>query len=184
MTFRKAFHLAQSLESADRDAKALQATPPHVNVVTLSYHNRNTRNSRKPDRPCYRCGGPHFDRDCQFKDAECRNCGKKGHITRACRSKQPTQNFQSRQSRRQQRTNLLTEDSPEDANSDLDTDPVYSLFTLSNQSGRPLHVNVQLNHTPLSMEVDTGASVSVISRNTYDKLWMRAQAPPLEHSDV
>ena len=48
LTFWKAFHLAQSLESADRDAEALQATPPRVNAVTSSHHNRNTRNSRKP----------------------------------------------------------------------------------------------------------------------------------------
>ena len=79
---------------------------------------------------------------------------------------------------------MLAEDPPEDADSDPDTDPVYSLFTVSNRSAKPLRVNVQLNHTPLSMEVDTGASVSVISRKTYNKLWPSAQAPPLEYSDV
>ena len=34
------------------------------------------------------------------------------------------------------------------------------------------------------MEVDTGASVSVISKDTYSKLWPSAQAPPIESSDV
>ena len=47
MTFQKLFNLAQSLESADHDAKAFQATPPRVNAVTSSHQSRNTRNSRK-----------------------------------------------------------------------------------------------------------------------------------------
>ena len=59
-----AFNLAQSLESADRDAKTLLATPPtRVNAVNSRYH-QPRNNSKKLDRPCYRCGGPHFDRDC------------------------------------------------------------------------------------------------------------------------
>ena len=93
------------------------------------------------------------------------------------------QKSQSRQPRRQQ-TNLLTEECPEDADSDADTDPVYSLFTVSHRSAKPLRVDVELNKTPLSMEVDTGASVSVISKDTYKKLWPSARAPPLESSDV
>ena len=186
------FPQAQSLESADHDTKALQAAPARVNAVNASQPLRNPRNLKQPDCPCYRCGGPHFDRDCRFKDAECRKCKKKGHITRVCRSKPATQSAaprpviqksQSRQPRRQQ-TNLLTEELPEDADSDADTDPVYSLFTVSHRSAKPLRVDVELNKTPLSMEVDTGASVSVISKDTYKKLWPSARAPPLESSDV
>ena len=184
LTFRQAFNLAQSLESADRDAKTLQSPPIRVNAVNTSRNPQNSRNYRKPDRPCYRCGGQHLEKDCRFKDAECRKCKKKGHIARACRSKPPNQPAfqkpQSRQPRRQQ-TNLLTDDFPEDA---AETDPVYSLFTVSHRSAKPLRVDVELNQTPLSMEVDTGASVSVISRDTYKKLWPSAQAPPLKNSNV
>ena len=175
-------NLVQSLESADRDASTLLATlSTRVNAVNLSHQPRNIHNSKKPESPCYRCGEPHFDRDSRFKDAECRNCRKKGHIARTCRSKPPIQNSQSRQPRWRQQTNLLTKDPPEDADSDPDTDPVYYLFTILNRSAKPLRVNVQLIHTPLSMEVE---SVSVISRNTYNKFWLSAQAPHLEHSVV
>ena len=34
------------------------------------------------------------------------------------------------------------------------------------------------------MEVDTRASVSVISIDTYSKLWLSARAPPIESSEV
>ena len=125
----------------------------------MNHQPRNTHNSKKPDCPCYCCGGPHFNRDCRFKDAECRNCRKKGHIAHACMSKPPIQNSQSQQPQRQQQTNLLAEDSPEDADSDPDTDPVYSLFTVSNQSAKLLCVNVQLNYTPFSMGGHRSVSV-------------------------
>ena len=68
-----------------------------------------------------------------------------------------TQEQQIRRPRRQQ-TNLLTEEYPEDTDSDADVDPVYSLFTVSHRTAKPIRVNVQLNRTFLNMEVDTGAS--------------------------
>ena len=34
------------------------------------------------------------------------------------------------------------------------------------------------------MEVDTGASVSVIGKHTYKELWPSKEAPPIESSDV
>ena len=90
LTFGKAFELAQALKSADRDAKTLLSVPPAVHAVTNSYNPQNRRsNSKKPNWLCYHCGGQHWDCDCRFKDAECRNCKKKGHIARACRSRPP-----------------------------------------------------------------------------------------------
>ena len=64
LTFARAFTLAQSLESADRDTKALPVAPSRVNAVKATQNFRNSQNTKKPDRPCYRCGGQHFDRDC------------------------------------------------------------------------------------------------------------------------
>ena len=34
------------------------------------------------------------------------------------------------------------------------------------------------------MELDTGASVSIISQDTYDKFWPKMQAPSLTKSDM
>ena len=181
----------QLLESADRDTKALQVAPSRVNAVKATQNLRNSQNAKKPDRPCYRCGGQHFNQDCRFKDAECRKCGKKGHIARACRSKPAAtlstaqksviEKQQSRRPRRQQ-TNLLTKEYPEDTDSDADVDPV--LFLIYHLTPNPIRVNVQLNRTFLNMEVDTGASVSIISKDTNSKLWPSARAPPIESSDV
>ena len=189
LTLPTAFNLPQSLESADRDTKVLQVAPWRVNAVNATQSHRNSHNAKKPDRPCYCCGRQYFDQDCRLKDAECRRCKKKVHIACACRSKpaasppatqkSATKKSQSYRPRRQQ-----TEEFPQDADSDDDVDPVYSLFTVSHRSAKPICVNLELNQTSLNMEVDTGASVSVISKDTYSKLWPSARAPPIESSDV
>ena len=75
LTFNKAL---QALEAAVKNAKELMPTkvaPIHI--------------VRKPPTTgdCHRCGGKHAPSVCTFKDAECHNCGKKGHIARVCCSK-------------------------------------------------------------------------------------------------
>ena len=66
-----------------------------------------------------------------------------------------------------------------------DTDPAYPLFSITHISTKPLLVTVELNQAPVDMEVDTGASFSLISKDTYDKLWPNlTTAPPLQTSDI
>ena len=185
LTFGKAFELAQALESADRDAKTLLAVPPSVHAVTDSRNPQNRRsNSKKPDRPCYRCGpGQHWDRDCRFKDAECRNCKKKGHIARACRSRPPqpiTPRKNNSRQPRQQRTNLLTNDRNEDLE-EAETDPVYSLFNVSDRSAKPIIIDVHLSQVPLKMELDTGASVSMHNQSGYLRQTLVKDASSFSH---
>ena len=80
-----------------------------------------------------------------------------------------------------QQTHLLTDVQ----NNFSDTDPAYSLFNITHTSTKPLLVTVELNQAPVDMEVDTGASVSLISKDTYDKLWPNlTTAPPLQKSDI
>lgn len=46
---------------------------------------------KKEDRgkPCYRCNGKgHAPDECRFKEVDCRVCQKRGHIAKACRSRQ------------------------------------------------------------------------------------------------
>ena len=46
-------------------------------------------------------------------------------------------------------------------------------------------MTVELNQAPAEMKVDTRASVSLISKDTYDKLWPNLiTAPPIQKSDI
>ena len=44
--------------------------------------------------------------------------------------------------------------------------------------------DVKVNNVDLKMELDTGASVSIISEATYNRLWPQGQAPVLQESHV
>ena len=62
-----------------------------------------------------------------------------------------------------------------------DKGPEYTLFKVSSGSRTPLMVTVSVNQLTLPMEVDTGASYTVISKQTYDQLF---PAYPLESTDM
>ena len=61
----------------------------------------------------------------------------------------------------------------------------YKLFAVMGEpsTAPPLTVQVMANQAPLKMEVDTGASVSLISKKTFTKLWPDEQRRlELQHS--
>ena len=47
-----------------------------------------------------------------------------------------------------------------------------------------MRVELTVNGASLTMEVDTGASVSLISEHTYRTTWTAAKRPPLQPSDT
>ena len=86
LTFGNELELTQVLEAAERNAKDL--VPPFV-VHTCTIHKPACTDGANSSSTslCYRCGGKHPPTVCNFKDAECHDCGKKGHIVRVCCSK-------------------------------------------------------------------------------------------------
>ena len=58
----------------------------------------------------------------------------------------------------------------------------YSLFTLGSKRPAPYKVQLSVNGQTLEMEIDTRASLSVISEKTYNNLVSKNRAPPLEKS--
>ena len=170
------------MESADRDAKTLMhttSTPVHIILGQTLWQQQQARRSPfKGDQTCYQCKRKHSAKSCHFKYAKCRNCRKKGNIARPCISMPcPPQWAQVNR----QQTHLLTDVK----NNFSDTDPAYSLFNVTHTSIKPLLVTVELNESPVDMEVDTGASMSLISKITYDKLWPNlTTTPPLQKSDI
>ena len=60
----------------------------------------------------------------------------------------------------------------------------YNLFAVQGQASAPIQVNLTVNQRPLTMELDTGASYSLISEQVYKTTWTEAEAPSLEQSAV
>lgn len=164
LTFARALELSQAQESASRYARDLQQKSPAESVHVIR-SGKEAESSESEAGLCYRCKGRHAASDCCFKRAECNNCGKKGHIARACR------NSKNRQA------NFISDETP---------DEVYTMFqvTSSTVDRKPPTVTMMVQKTKLTMEVDTGAAVTVIRENTYRYLRRKGQAPPLECSNA
>ena len=117
---------------------------------------------------CHRCGRKHKATDCRFREAECHICKKKGHISRACRNKQ-----RPPKSRSPTKTHQLLTDTTDEAEPDE-----YSMYhTKGPGITPPILVTLQLNGQDLTMELNTGATLSIVSEKTYQSLFF-SQAPP------
>ena len=120
---------------------------------------------------CYRCEQDHPPDRCRYKKAVCRNCGKIGHIQRACRSQgrqhwgKPQTGVRPQLWKAKAVKSLHLEDAEE-----LEELVEYKLNTVVGERDKPLVVTVEIEGKELKMEVDTGAAVSLVSYETYCQL--------------
>ena len=101
----------------------------------------------------------------------------KGHIARACRSRKRNQ------PKIQPSNSPLPNTNPVREEEEGTDDEVYTMFPLRTKKYKPIYVTVQVNNASLRMEVDTGATLSVISDATYHQLW-EDKPLPLSNSNV
>ena len=180
LTFEKDIEMARAAEAADKDSLRLtgvttrdndqttpdQAPPGSPSLVNKLYH-RPQRNHRKDYSPagtgnksecCYKCGGGHLPSVCPCREFICHFCKKKGHLAKMCRKKGKKNNTP-----RNEQANTVT-DTEEDA------DVVEAMHHINTVSHKPYKVVVNVNGNSLSMEIDTGASVSVVGKETFESI--------------
>lgn len=163
LTFKKAMELALGMETAAKNMKEIQSGSEARGTEVHKIH--TTAGSMAPPglEVCYRSGrSGHKAMHCRFKDKKCHNCGKIGHLARVCRSKPkkpaPT-------ARPQKSVKLVQEPAEEELEE-------YSLFNCTSpRRAEPLEVDLQVEGQPTTMEVDTGAALSIVSEATYRRLW-------------
>ena len=98
-----------------------------------------------------------------------------GYITRVCRAKSSagTQRKTTKTSYRgQNRTNCVQADQHSDSTDDGPEDSL--VCQINGDSSRTRKVQLQINGIPLSMEIDTGAAVSIISEQMQRNLFPTA----------
>ena len=175
LTFTKAFDLCQATELAEKNAQSLQGQQKPT-VMTLHRGGQKPPQKTKSNHVCYRCRNTqHLVRNCPFKGAECHSCKKKGHLAKVCRSKtRSTNRPQPERSQTKKNTHLFSMDEPEE-------DDV--LFRMTTPRAPPIQVILNLNGIDIPMEVDTGASLSVMSATTFKATW-KTDPPRLHPSNV
>ena len=159
-------------EKDTKDIVAAQGPYPVINRL------QNAGATRKKN--CYRCKGQHAPATCKFKDVKCHACGKVGHIQKVCMSKKhpPTQPAPSRAQHTLTMDGSHTDPSPPPD----DTSQTYTLFPLHTQQHPPISIAPKINGHEVSMELDTGAAISVINEVTYQTIL--ANQPPLQASNI
>ena len=150
LNFKRALELANMMESADKNSRELQSrasagTQPQsqkeVYQVTFA-------------GGCWRCGKQnHKPASCRFKTARCHNCGKVGHLRAVCRK--AAEESKGRPPRAVKTVQGQQEQSP-----------LNQIQSLAERRSQPIIVEVELDGQPLSMELDTGAAVTLISSKT------------------
>ena len=169
LTFEKALEIALAAEAAEKDSKRLTgATPdlqPTVHKVGHVKPPVDTRTKGKPrnsppasQSECYRCGGEHAAATCRCKEFLCHYCKKKGHLAKVCRKKAKM--------KAEQANSVTEKDTPEG-----DQLSEYSaMFQVSSRRNKPYRTTINVNGYPLLMEIDTGASVSVVGEDSFKKI--------------
>lgn len=180
LTLTKALTLAQSMETAQKDLKEIHTTTVENGISgNASAHNISSRKQLV----CHRClGAGHLPAACRFKSARCNNCHKTGHIAKAClttdSSKQArrtqSQNEQQGTNRRQQqhkKRSATTHQIGQESSSESEVADIVHVHSMSPDIPKSYKVLTKINDIPITMELDTGAGVSIVSEQTWsDKL--------------
>ncbi|XP_043916150.1 LOW QUALITY PROTEIN: uncharacterized protein K02A2.6-like [Protopterus annectens] len=203
LSFEKALKLAQAIETANKDIRDLQprtiegvgsrsATPLPVHKVVMEHKQQG----KSGQFSCYRCGGEHLSRNCRFLNEKCHACGKKGHVKKMCRStpsrdqqrkgekKSSIKDRKGNREIKQQYAHHMREAV------DQQTSEEEEVFTMLNMKESrmervdPITAQLDLNGKMVHFEVDTGCSVTVLSKAEYGKLWQENEAPELQDCSV
>ena len=180
ISYTDALALAQSIESAEDDAKKLGG--PAISQP-VHFTQKGARFVSRTPPTCYRCGGLHLAPVCPHKEKVCRHCKKKGHLDRVCRAKaralaksdSPATGPPSDKSPK--RTHYVQEQPEQKDNSSGDE---YCLNTIQDEHSPPFTITLYINDIPVEMEIDTGAAVSIINEATFQRLQQSSCAPTLE----
>ena len=144
----------QTADASDRESEQ---------VYALVFSSQTQNMVRVQWNYCYRCGERHESKDCSFKEATCFTCRKRGHIAKVCRSI-PKSDWRITPNAQK---DIHFVEEIEDG-----TNPEYSMFNIRDLGVAPLNILVSIEGKDLEMEIDTGATKSIISKETFDQLWV------------
>ena len=169
LSYKRALEIVRGVEAASKNLKEMKVknevtTPAPVHKVQGQRHAPTRERGQNPKVMCHRCGTEgHLVTTCRFRDKTCYKCGKKGHLAKVCRSKAKGDRSHRSPTQPVQRIGDDLEDDSDDA-----LQPVLTMKGLEG-SLPPIKVHVLVDNCSVPMEVDTGASVTLIAESTFSR---------------
>ena len=177
LTFSKSLDMAfECAEKCSRDIHSQSSPPLPVSVNSVG---KEVSSTSLASVSCHHCSARHYTSDRKFKSVVCNNCGKLGNLAKVCHSKpngqQGSKNgtFRGKRKASAYSAQFLKN---KRASSERGSQ-VHALFNVGSKPGKPFCVTVLVNGIELSMEIDTGAAVSVISEGTFKSIWPGSSKP-------
>ena len=162
-TLQQALKVALKYEVAEKDVAELNAKPADtVNRIRSPNTTWKTSGSGRDNKQkCMSCGeGDHRRSECRYRNFTCHSCGKHDHISCACKSSNGVHQLEH---------TSLPEGTP-----DSFTASMYKVG--SNKEAIMIPVEVQ--DQSLLMEIDTGASISIISQGNVSETFLEHSTCP------
>lgn len=165
LTFDKAIQIAKTVECIQHQYDTMGTAEPGVYRMGTSKKKckpATSGSSTASKKRCAVCGyTSHTDSECRYRSYRCKKCSQKGHLKRMCKSqkdqyRKPNHNF-------------------------IDNNEI-SLYNFRSYSQiQPVTVDVSVSGIPITMEVDSGAPISALSSNLYQKHFQKC---PLKNTAV
>ena len=178
LTFESALMISQGFEMAERCANEIQSGLFQDGVE----HQKQLVHAVPPGRPqrkigprtgtprCHTCLRRDHTPECPHGNTVCFGCGKKGHMRRACKQKEVNAAGVHPSRRGVQ---VVQEESETKKRKET----VLTLQQLRIQrvackiNNEPIQLQVYIDGVLVTMELDTGAAVSIVSESTFRRLW-------------
>ena len=168
---------AQSMKTLKNEAAGLSAGGDSPAQPQINRTGATPSNSGQSVPTCYRCGiRGHAVSKCQVdKNIICHYCQKKGHMQRACKSKNkgvaPTSDTGTQRPKSRCRIKPVGRVEEESDSDDSKDSPLCLVESKGVVHSPLIKVKVKLDNCVVNMAVDTGAAMSLMSQTTFQGLW-------------
>ena len=170
-------HKLKESEKAVNQLKFPKETPESSNHTNVIKHNRN--NMERVIKDCGFCGGVHNRGNCPAYGKECRNCMKRNHLAKVCRSRKVVKAIEK------------NDDPPEDDNDffidAITINDINSVKRGGDNGNVSVEVNLntsaewtqtlQVDNSFIDFKIDSGSQVDIIRYKDY----LQLQPKPVLH---
>ena len=199
LTLTSAVETAHTYETAYKDAKALRGSNSGGSgevVEERGLFKLGEKGREGGRRECFRCGSPaHLANKCPFANLECFKCGKTGHKATKCfkgskggiLKKKDGEEGSSKSGNdgvrfgKVEKVSVLDEEE-EEIFEEMDFLRIKRMSRNVDVENPPIMVGMMMNGKDTSIELDTGAVVTVMSDDEYSKF--KSDDLPLKKSNL